>query len=210
MSEGQLNKIKARLYSLPIIKEELVRLRQQLPTELSYHSYQHTQDVLDEALLFGFTAGLPHRDLELLAIAATFHDSGFLISPEDNEKYAADLAAIAMEEVGGYKEDEIKLVSRMILDTALQFSENGYAYIPSTELSKYLLDADLSNLGREDFMEKAALIANERGQELKDTLPELVIFLSGHRWQTEVAKNLREDRRIKNIELLKSFINDEG
>lgn len=202
MDNDRLAQLEKTLRELPIIKKELAKLRNQLPSTLSYHSIQHTEDVLREALLFGIHDNLKDRDLELLAIAATFHDSGFLVKHFANEVYGADFAAVAMELSGSYEPEEAALVSRMILDTEIKQGPNGPDFLASTYLSGYLLDADVSNFGREDFFAKAQLIANETNQTIASMKPSLILLLQKHKWHTAAARMLREEQKARNLTLL--------
>ena len=202
MSVSQLTSLEITLKKLPIIKKELEKLRRDLSPSLTYHSVLHSEDVLHECLLFGLHDNLPERELHLLAVAATFHDSGFLVKPQANEKLGADFAAMAMEDSKQYSNEEIKLVSQMICDTEIIMGESGPVFKSSTRLSGYLLDADLSNFGRKDFFDKAVLFAQETKQTVEDLRPSLIIFLKNHKWHTKAAAALRQEQKAANLAIL--------
>ena len=107
------------LSELPIIKENLTHLENELPSELLYHNYKHTHSVLKESILFALHDNISDRELELIAIAAAYHDSGFIYQKENNESICADLAREAMKKTNQYTEQEITLVAKMIEDTRL-------------------------------------------------------------------------------------------
>ena len=90
----------------------------------------------------------PGKERELLVVAAIHHDAG-RHKKALNEPIGAELAAKAMSTAGGYTKREINTVKHMILDTTLLMDD--CAQISNTDLSPYLLDADLSNLGRQCF-----------------------------------------------------------
>src|SRR5690606_38647195 len=140
---------------MEIVQSILEKLEKDLPEDLYYHNYNHTISVFKEAILFAVYDGLSEREIELLAIASAYHDAGFLFQREDNESIAARLVAEEMKKTKQYENSEIKLVQEMIEDTKLFFEENSYKRNCSNKLSKYLLDADLSNLGRDDFLDNA-------------------------------------------------------
>lgn len=202
MSDSNLDSLEKELRDLPIIAKELLRLRKGLPNNLKYHSHLHIEDVIHESLLFGLYDKLKERDLRLLAIAATFHDSGFLVKPHANEGIGADFAAIAMEESCEYSKEEILLVSQMIKDTEISWEASGPKFYTNTYLSGYLLDADLSNLGREDFFDKSKLIVLETNQSTTDLRETLINLMKHHKWHTKAAYRLREEQKKKNLECL--------
>ena len=57
------------------------------------------------------------RDALLLAIAAAFHDAGFLKQLPKNEPIGANIAVEAMAKSGRFSLEERELVEQMILDT---------------------------------------------------------------------------------------------
>jgi len=177
MSEQTITQACDEVRRHPIVSGTLALLARDLPKELSYHALPHTEDVISEAIRFAVTDNLAPREIELLAIAAACHDFGFVKSPVLNEPIGAAHAREQMERSGGYSSEEINLVERMILDTALVDTGNGPRQIPSTDLSRYLLDADLSNFGRDDFFDKGELQRKELGQD-QDIIPAKFVFSS--------------------------------
>ena len=167
----------------------LADLHTKLPQGLFYHLPSHTEDVMHEALLFGIEDGLSRRELELLVIAAAFHDTGYIDSRTENEPYGAERAKTTLQNSDEYTKDEIEQVVTMILDTRVSKDSGRPRQIPTTNLSRYLCDADMSNLGREDFLEKAKLLEKEKGG--KEDLLSLEKLLKGHTWHCSAAKRLR-------------------
>lgn len=194
------------LRARPMISQILERLKTELPKDLYYHSASHTEDVLREAVLFSLLDGRSDREIVLLATAAAYHDAGFLSSPVDNERIGAELARKSMQEHGGFTEDEMKEVEKMILDTRLVQTPAGLRQVAHTELSKYLLDADLGNLGRQDFFEKGELLRKELGFEKGLFLQRTFELISNHRWNTNVALTLRQNRKEENIKRFRELL----
>ncbi|MCO6430025.1 MAG: hypothetical protein J5J00_04135 [Deltaproteobacteria bacterium] len=191
----------------PLIAAALLRLRSELPGDLKYHVASHTDDVLREVVLFATHDGLDARPRHLLAIAAAYHDLGFVKQRSNNEEVGAQMAAEAMHAAGGFRASEIELVHGMILDTQVRFTEKGPQQVPASELSKYLLDADVSNLGREDFFDKAELVRQEVQFENKeDFMRGLVKFMEAHTWYTPAAKALRDQKKRENQAKLEAMV----
>ena len=201
MSEEAILKAQRELRKHVIVQETLDLLARDLPDSLWYHALPHTEDVLDEVIRFGVTDNLSPRDLELLAIAAACHDVGFVSTPTSNESLGAAFAREQMERHGGFSSDEIALVERMIMDTALIMNDLGLRQVATTRLSGYLLDADLSNLGREDFFAKGELQRKELGQDLDLFRKNALALLLAHQWNTSAGRLLRQTRKEHNIQL---------
>ncbi|MBX7144252.1 MAG: hypothetical protein K1X79_07355 [Oligoflexia bacterium] len=198
----------------PLVRQARTLLREKLPKSLLYHTAAHTDDVIKEALLFAGHDGLSERQVELLLIAAAFHDTGFTAQLTENEALGAELAEKAMLAQGGYSDAEIAQVRQAILDTKLQFLADGPRQVPSTELSKYLCDADVSNLGRPDFADKSELYRQELGKSPEDFYGAFTIhFLESHRWHTPAARQLRQSGKDANLKSLRgrmeNFADDE-
>jgi hypothetical protein len=111
-----------------------------------------------------------------------------------------------MERQSGYSSEEILLVDRMILDTALVVTADGPCQIPSTRLSRYLLDADLSNLGRDDFFEKGELQRRELSQDEDRFRRNALALLQAHRWHTDAGQSLRQKKKEDNERSLREKI----
>jgi predicted metal-dependent HD superfamily phosphohydrolase len=206
MDEGTIRRSQGELRKHPIVQEALKLLGRELPASVFYHSLGHTEDVLDESLRFGVTDRLSPRELELLAIAAACHDVGYISAPLLNEPLGAAFARERMARHGGYTEGEIALVERMILDTALVTTDKVPHQVASTELSRYLLDADLSNVGREDFFEKAELLRKELGVEIDIFRRDSLAFVTAHRWHTAAALALRQEGKERNVQALRAMV----
>ncbi len=194
------------LKSKPLISEILARLKSELPKNLHYHSAAHTEDVLHETVLFSMLDGLTDREIELLAVAAAYHDAGFIASPINNESIGARMARAAMEKQGDFSAEEIKLVESMILDTRLVETPTGLKQVASNELSKYLLDADLSNFGREDFFTMGDLLRKELGFDRNLFLQRTLELLSNHSWNVNSSRKLRQAKKDENLRRLNDLV----
>lgn len=206
------DQIVAQLRDLPLIKRAFDLLAAKSSAALFYHCIGHSEDVLREAIRFGVEDGLDQHKLELLAIAAAYHDLGFIDAVyENNEIIGARYAEEAMRKVGSYSEDDIQAVRTMILDTEVQFKNETVIQVPTTELSRYLCDADLSNLGREDFFEKSEQRYLELGSPDRNLYRRnLIKFLSSHKWHTPAAERLRTEARDDNLQVLKNWERKQG
>jgi predicted metal-dependent HD superfamily phosphohydrolase len=206
ISTEDIEKTFQKLSRLPAISETLAILQNKLPSDLRYHSFTHTLEVLRDVIEFALTDKLSDRSIELLALAAVTHDVGFIQSRVDNEEIGAKYARDVMMKVGSYSHEEIRLVERMILDTALMRVDGALKQIPHTELSKYLLDADLGNFGRDDFFHKSDLQREELGEDVIPFRVKTLELLSAHRWLTSAAITTRQRKKEENVAKLKALI----
>jgi len=196
------SELNCELQKIPVIAEILSKLKEGLSPDLYYHNYEHTTEVMEEAIIFALHDNLPERDIELISIAAAYHDAGFLFRREENEQIAAKMAFDALKKSGAYVDDEIKLVCEMIADTKVLLVDHQFTRLVSNNLSKYLLDADLGNLGSEDFFMKNKLILRETGIEEKVFSRLSLSLLKNHRWLSPAGMALKEAQRLKNLEVL--------
>lgn len=211
-----------RFLQMPIIGEVVDELTLRLsPARYPYHNVTHTIDVIREAVLLFVHAHLERlakdgqsawRELELLAIAAAYHDAGYLRAYDRNEVHGAAMVAVAMRRFG-YREDDIVRVHRAIMCTEVTPLQGGGLVQSVTPndgmLARYLADADLGNLGRDDFPEKTANMYEElvaQGKIPEDTrearlafLRASVALLRNHRYYTDAARSFREGKKQTNL-----------
>ena len=121
----------------------LSELRDGLPTDRSYHSFEHTLDVYASTVTIAEEEGVSGEDMDLLKTAALYHDSGFLREPEDHEHGGCRVAREHLPHFG-YSDEQVERVCEMIMATKIPQQ-------PKNRLSEILCDADLDYLGRNDF-----------------------------------------------------------
>ena len=181
----------------PLVTETVDTLVSNLDPTLYYHSPAHTKDVLRQTLELAEADALDNRDVLLLAIAAAFHDAGFLKQRPKNEPIGAKMAVEAMGKSGRFSQGECDLVEQMILDTQLVME--GPAQIANCRLSPWLLDADLANLGRDDFWDQTTLLAKELNIDLQNMLPMTQALMQRHDWQSPAGQRLFGEKKVANF-----------
>lgn len=142
------------LHAHPLVQEALNLLDRGLPSDLYYHNKQHTLDVIRATVLCASRDDLAPRDIELLAIAAAWHDVGYIEQRRANEPIGARMAEAAMRRHGGYSDIEIADVVTAILDTEVVMDPASASIIQKANgrLSPWLLDGDLSNFASRNFL----------------------------------------------------------
>ena len=197
-----------KLKKNPIIRKAFDML-DDLPEYLRYHTKEHTEDVFHEAILFGIHDGLGEKELEKIAVAAAWHDIGFLIKQNNNETAAVSLFE---REAFLLNLDYVNDIKKMIMDTKLEITENGPEILMKYNISAYLLDADVSNFGRPDFKDKMNLIAEESKMDLNNKeikikfLKFTLTLLKNQNWHTNAARELRQEQKMINIAELEKEI----
>ena len=196
-TENKLSMLEDIINREPLIQDILRQLSDGLATDLYYHSELHTRGVMRHTWNLVNADDLPERDKLLLSIAAAYHDAGFLIRRENNESIGAEMASSAMSNSGRFTSEEQHLVAQMILDT--KFMRDGPAQISQTRLSPWLLDADLSNIGSENFWESTRLLALELNLNFNEMLPITHDLMTRHAWLSPAGKRVYKAGKTQNL-----------
>ncbi|NRA50272.1 MAG: HD domain-containing protein, partial [Phaeodactylibacter sp.] len=167
---------------------------------LPFHDFQHFANVVHAAQRIGEAYDLTDADFEVLCLAAWFHDLGYYESPEGHEARSAELAAAFLESQA-YPAAQIEQVKACILATRLPQSPNNL-------LEKILCDADLSHLGNANYWDRCGRLRQEmteaRGIVMSepDWVEFEIDFLMGHRYHTDIARELFSEQKLKHIRQL--------
>lgn len=188
------------------------RLARGLDATLYYHGVHHTfDDVLPAVDRLCRGEGVVSADRELLLAAAIFHDVGFLERYNGNEAIGARHAAEQLPGAG-FSAPEIERVLDLILATELREVDGVMLQVPGADsLKRILCDADLDNLGREDFFAVSDNLRREieeRGRKLTDVewYSRQVLFVSQHRWFTETQMRDRQERKDANLREIRAIL----
>lgn len=202
----EVEKIYQEMIKKPEVVEALVLL-DQLPENLKYHNKAHTLDVIRETILFTLADGQSGEVIDLEVIAAAWHDVGYVKRYKNNEPVAIELFKQSKTFQSLSPEDRQKIIDN-ILDTQLIVDDGKPKLLNSMSNRGYLLDADVSNFGREDYFENSKLIAEELGidwsniEARKKFLTFALELLVNHDWKTRSAKALRQKQKEINIKKL--------
>lgn len=188
---------KAEEYALSILYEKT-------PKAHVYHDVNHTQEVIAAALLIGEAEKLSEEELEIVQLAACFHDIGYVKKSDGHEEISAQYAGefLAKEQ---YPPEKIKKVKDCILATRVPQKPNNL-------LEKVICDADLSHLGTKNFINRNDLFRIEFEHHFGRSLSELewleksIEFMKGHKFFTTYAREVLEPHKIKHLNKLKSIL----
>lgn len=174
-------------------------LQKDLSTDLTYHGYHHTLDVMNAAMHIVTEENLLAEEIALLRVAVAFHDSGFIYSRKNHEEKGCWLAE---EYLPGFHftAEQTAGICSMIMATKIPQQ-------PKTKLESIICDADLDYLGREDAVSVAQTLYLEQKLHSKDldekTWDEIQIeFLRTHHYHTSYSKNHREAGKQAYLQML--------
>ena len=172
--------------------------RQGMPSN-AYHNFRHAEDVLGTARHLARLEGIASEDTFVLETAALLHDYIFVIGARDNEERTAEFARAYLPAIG-YSAEQASKVSELVLATKVPTK-------PKSLLEQVICDADVDNLGREDFIERSEEIRKEAGVEYgAKWLKGLIGFLESHKYYTKSAQELRNEGVKANIAKLKKMM----
>jgi uncharacterized protein len=166
------------------------RLETELPAEICFHDLRHTRDdVLPAAERLARLCDVEARELELITVAAAFHDTGARITAQALPSF-------------GFSSEQIEQVMGMILATRLPQT-------PHNLLEQIMADADLDALGRDDYFKRNELLRLELGAcglrvSLEQWYRTQIDFLENHTYFTPAARALRDPGKARNLAQLRS------
>lgn len=186
-----------------IQEEALAKLEKSLPKNLYYHNIKHTLNVLYVVENIARKEKVTEEELLLLKCAAIFHDIGFIVSYDDNEKIGAKMAEETLKKYR-FSQDQIDTVKRLIMAT--QMPPN-----PKDLLERIICDADLDYLGRPDFIPISQNLFRELFERGKiNTIEQWnklqYKFMINHQFFTETARKKREPIKKVVLDELKNLI----
>ncbi len=179
-------------------------LKTKIPADYYYHNYKHTLYVMDKVLEIGRHENCTEKELELLTVAALWHDTGYINTYIGHEEESCKLARQCLPAYN-FTTDDINTICAMIMATNIPQS-------PHNKLEEILADADLEYLGTGN----AAVLANHLFQEHNALNPFLneeewnkteIDFLTAHHYFTGYCKVNKEP--VKQA-YLKSLINSKA
>ncbi len=144
-----------------------------------YHNYEHALEVMERAIYLAKKLDVSADDIEILALAAIFHDTGFIVQYDENEIIWAKIAHNYLKTIG-YPEEKIHKVETLIIATDPDYTQ------PKNILEEIIKDADLNNLWTTNFITRWELLL----QEIR-TIKDLDIDM--HTWHVSMLKLIKNN-----------------
>ena len=171
------------------------------PEWVKYHNFEHAKAVARASKTIGTACNLSAEALEVVMLAAWFHDAGYVEAIEGHEEKSVEIATSFLRG-NGYPQEKIARVAGCI--RATRMPQN-----PKTLMEQVLCDADISHLASKDFLEVSELIRLEiehrMGRKLaeKEWLTMDTIFVAGHQYHTDYARSKYAPQHAANLAALK-------
>lgn len=172
-------------------------LETKLPATTFFHQFKHTLAVKEAIMEIAKGEKLSKKEVELLTIAALFHDVGFTETYEGHEVKSQTMAVDYLKE-HHYPQEDIETITRLIAVTELKKA-------PADLLEKVMCDADMSHIGQKKYRGKAENLRKEREHHFDKKYLDIewqqtnLDFLQNHSFYTKTAKELFDERKAKNI-----------
>ncbi len=185
---------KAQQYAKKILEEEL-------PSDLKYHSTDHTEFVVQAAEEIGENMRFNAQEMEVLMLAAWFHDVGYKNGLQDHEQLGAQVALEFLSKEG-YDDELAAKVAGCIMATQMPQT-------PRNRVEEALCDADLLHLADPEYFEKAGLLHQEiettKGVEIgeKEWMKMNKRFISEHSYFTSYARQNYRPAKQENLKKVK-------
>src|SRR5450432_4327439 len=118
----------------------LLKLRSGLSKDLTYHTVQHTLDILKNAERIARNENInSEEELFLLKVACLYHDSGFLVTYKGHEVESCNLAKKDLP-IFALNEKQVEIICGLIMATKIPQR-------PGNRMEEIICDADLDYLG---------------------------------------------------------------
>lgn len=175
--------------------------KEHMPNEYVYHNFDHTKEVVEAIKLIASGYELSEKEIEILQLAAWFHDMGYDKGRQNHEIRSCEYARNFLHQFE-YPEANLKAICSCIAATAMD-------YHPKDLLQMIIRDADVSHLGSKLYWDRCSRLRQEIGitrnimMSEKEWIDFELNFITNHDFHTEVAKELYSDRKQKNIKQLK-------
>jgi predicted metal-dependent HD superfamily phosphohydrolase len=181
--------------------------RAKKPGWLRFHTFRHARAVAEASQELGAACSLSEDDLEVVTLAAWFHDTGYLEGIEGHEERSVKIASAYLRDTG-YPEEKIARIAACI--RATEMPQN-----PKSLLEQVLCDADIAHLASKDFFEVTELIRSEIEHRGRRELTEeewLTIntkFMADQQYHTDCARSKYAEQHAANLKALKQRLTRE-
>ena len=175
-------------------------IQDKVGAEYVFHDLNHTQEVVNSAFEIAQGYEITDRELELILLAAWFHDVGYAEGGEGHEERGCQQAKSFLKDYN-FSEAELKMICGCIMATKIPQA-------PEDEFQQILADADMAHLGRKSYWERTGRVRQEflLTREIMMSEPEWIDFeinfMTNHRYHTEFASELYDKRKHKHIRQL--------
>lgn len=184
-------------------------LKDRLSDLFLYHNFNHTLSVVNAVKTIAAAQPVSEHEMELLLLAAWFHDTGYVNGCDDHEGGSIVIAEKFLQE-RNYNPEDIATIGTLINATRKTYS-------PVTVLEKIIRDADYFHLAGKEYLSTSECLRQELKKSSNmdfsdlDWAKENLNFLTNHHrffsdyaiehWQSKKDKNVQKViKRITELE----------
>lgn len=176
-------------------------LTKKLDPNYLYHNLRHTQRVVKSTKELSNACALSQQEMEVLEVAAWFHDTGYTVETKNHESNSCIIATNFLEKEG-YDADLVTSVNQYIMATEKDAS-------PSSLGEKIIRDADASHFAQSSYLETSELLREElkllniAEYSYKEWVDINIQMLGNqHRYYTDYAKENWQEKKDNNLKRL--------
>lgn len=175
----------------------------ELNLQLRFHSAYHTGNVVIASQEIGLNAGLSQEELDLVGIAAWFHDTGYTKGYAGHELLSIAIAKNFLIE-NSLNAERIEAVISCILATT-------FPQQPKNKMDMVLCDADFYHFSQANYPKFAAALRREWENCLNLHYTDEqwnglnLAMLTKHEYFTTYGKTVLQPKKQKNIDHLKQL-----
>lgn len=172
--------------------------KDKLSDSFLYHNFNHTKSVVKAITVIAPAEAVSEHDMELLLLAAWFHDTGYTKGCDMHEASSIGIAKEFLQE-RNYNPDDIASISALIHATLK-------AYVPVNPLEKIMRDADYYHLVKKDYLISSDTLKKELQKTVKLNFSDLewakenLNFLTNHQFYSDYAIQNWQVKKEKNIQ----------
>lgn len=175
-----------------------------VPGYMIYHNYQHALELYDWCIEIGENCQITEEDMEILALAALFLETGFSMSYESFQDASAQIAETFLSTLK-YPAPKINRVKDCILATKLEEE-------PEEMIHKIICDAAAFEIGKKGFRKKTKILKEEMERAMDNDFSEEEWYkklhkeLAKHDFYTDYARYAFRKRKKKNRKKIKKRV----
>ncbi|WP_185260412.1 HD domain-containing protein [Elizabethkingia anophelis] len=173
-----------------------------LPNGMRFHTVMHTQEVVKATIEIAGESNFSPKQLEVVTLAAWFHDCGYTNTHRNHEDSSKTIAADFLRQCN-YPEEDIRQVLACI--EATRFPQN-----PKSPEEEVLADADLYHFTKTDYPKYERRLKMEFKTYLGKTYTDEewdetnYALLKQHSYYTAYGKTVLQKFKEVNMERLKT------
>lgn len=179
-------------------------LRNEIPEGYTYHTLDHTLEVVKNAIYIGSKENLSEDEMNMLVVAAWFHDVGYVNKYAGHETESAAMADKFLEQ-----HDVDKSIRDIVVDCILSTTFPQQA---KTKIAEVLCDADFIHLGQSSYFDQARKLYQEQKSagvaalSKIDFEKESIKVFEQHQYFTNYCRDSLTETKQKNLERIKEKI----